>query len=247
MVLGARTLLPMLLTISLQACSRQHLNYFKPSHPFLTHISSPASNLWQGCENRSVRTTAALFLDSDKQPSTWNPLKMANFIFFMFSFKKFRSYSIDCVLSPCSDRLELCLKRAPGRMWEYCLVISKRVHMSLGPPANGPNKEVVNGCDFPNSGLGTRQRGLWNNSASLGWATVSTDLLGFRSQELQLRVPISCPITGLSHIPQVKILAWTQLTAHSKNMIFICYIGCSDGCGGWCWGSGQQSPLWMTL
>lgn len=80
MVLGACTLLPMLLTISLKTCSRQHLNYFKPYHPFLTHISYPASNIWQGCENHSVRTTAALFLDSDKQPSTWNPLKMVIFI-----------------------------------------------------------------------------------------------------------------------------------------------------------------------
>lgn len=73
-------------------------------------------------------------------------------------------------------------KKAPGRMWEYCLMLTKRVHTSVGPPANGPNnKEVGNGCDFPNSGLGRRQHGLWNNSGRLGWAAVNVDLLGFRS------------------------------------------------------------------
>lgn len=132
MVLGARTLLPILLTISLQTCSRQHLNYFKPPHPFLTHISYPASNLWQGCENRSVRTTAALFLDSDKQPSTWNTLKMAIFIFFMYFFFKFRSDYIDCIFPPCSDRLEIGPKKALGRMWEYCLMSTCQwVHLPM--------------------------------------------------------------------------------------------------------------------
>lgn len=43
------------------------------------------------------------------------------------------------------------------------------------------HNELVNGCDFPNSGLGRRQNGLWNNSGSLGWVGVRVDVLSFRS------------------------------------------------------------------
>lgn len=42
----------------------------------------------------------------------------------------------------------------------------------------------MNGCVFPNSGLGKRQNGLQNNFSILGWVVVSLEVLG--SQETQI-------------------------------------------------------------
>lgn len=82
------------------------------------------------------------------------------------------------------------------------------------------HREVMNGCDFPNSGLGKRQNGLQNNFGSLGWVAVNIDVLG--SQESRIATP--CPYLLCYNLTEPcphKAFAWIRHTAHIRRLIFI--------------------------
>lgn len=65
----------------------------------------------------------------------------------------------------------------------------------VGPPVNGPtcqwacDKEVMNGCDFPSSGLGRRTNDLQNNFGSVGWGAVCIEVLGSHKSRMATSGP----------------------------------------------------------
>lgn len=152
-MLGVRMLSPMLLTISLKTCSRQHLNYFKTLPSFFnTHQLScfkSLTRMWKPqCQNNCCSLLGFW-------QATFNLKPSKNGYFYLFFF-------LNSEVTILTVFLSLVLTG-----WKWVQEMHEAEYgNTVWCSRNGStcqrayHKEVVNGCDFPNSGLGRRQNAL---------------------------------------------------------------------------------------